>query len=236
MTAINPSEKTAAKHPLREDQVVTLYARALGYFDRNRKVVYGALAAILVVILLIVGYVFYMNRQQSLANEMLTEPVAAYEIGDYQTALSGTAEWQGLLAIADSYGSTDAGNLATFYAADALFQLGEYEQALDLFEAFDAEDNLLGASAVAGQAAVYETQGEFQQAAELYEQAASMYEDEMTTPEYLMDAARAYEQAGAIEQAVEAYEQIQERFPESAQAGTADFFIARAQARQTQPS
>ena len=238
MAAVNPPNKaiTPSKHKLREDQVITAYAKSWDFYDRNRKLVYGILAGIAVLVIAVVGYVFYMSRQEAKAGQEMAGAVAAYERGEYRMALDGTDEWTGLLEIADDYGNTDAGNLAYFYAGDALYKLGEYDQALDMFEAFDKEENLLGAGAIAGEAAIHEIKGEFQEAGETYERAAEFYESDLTTPVYLFNAARAYEEAGAFEEAVAAYEEVVERFPDSIQAGAADFFIAQARAKAVQPS
>src|SRR5690606_17436511 len=97
------------------------------------------------------------------------------------------------LEIADEYGSTDAGNLARFYAADALFRLGEYDRALEYFRKYDEDDGLIGASAIAGEAAIRENKGEYEAAGDLYRRAALHYENELRSPEYLLQAARAYE-------------------------------------------
>ena len=55
MSTLNPTRKVSRRHELREDTVVTAYARALGYFENNRSVVFGAAAVILLIATLIVG-------------------------------------------------------------------------------------------------------------------------------------------------------------------------------------
>src|SRR5690606_19499974 len=127
----------------------------------------------------------------------------------------------------DEYDGTDAGNLAHFYAADALFNLGEYDQALTHFAAFDAEANFIGAGAIAGQAAVYETQENFARAAALYRRAAEVFENDLTSPQYLLEAARNYELAGDYNAARQMYERIRKDFSESTEAAGIDLYLAR---------
>lgn len=226
-------QQTASPNaPRGGDRLVTLYARAWGFFDQNKRLVYGALGALVVLVLLVAGYLYYQNTRQEAALELLNGVVATYEAGDYRAALDGTDGRAGLLQIADEYGSTQAGNLARFYAADALYQLGEYEQALQHFQAYDKEEDLLGASAIAAQAAIYENQGNFQQAGEHYQRAANFFANEATSPQYLLGAGRAYEEAGAFDAALAAYRAIGERYPESPLADQADRYIARAEAKQ----
>ena len=232
MSTLNPPKKISRKHELREDKVVTFYARAWQYFDQNRKLVYGILAAVVLVAVAIVGYVLYQNEQSDRANELLGEIVALYEQGSYQEALDGTGDRTGLLEIADEYGSTDAGNLAHFYAADALFQLGEYDRALEHFDDFDKSEDFIGASAIAGQAAVYENKGEYSRAGDLYRRAALHFENELNSPQYLIDAGRSYELAGEYADAQQVYEMIRDDYPDSNLAANIEVYIARAIARQ----
>ena len=233
MSALNPPRHASRKHELREDTVITFYARALDYFDRNRKIVYGIVAAIVVVALIAVGYAFYLSRQQEAAVERLGSVVQLYEQGRYREALDGTEGNPGLVAIADDYGSTDAGNLATFYAADALFRLGEYDRALEYFRRYDKDESLIGASAYAGEAAIYETRGDFERAGDLYRRAALFFENELRSPEYLLQAGRAFEHAGSFEKAEGAYQTITERFPDSNVAQGIDFHLARLAAKRS---
>lgn len=233
MSALNPPRHVSRKHELREDRVVTFYARAWEYFDKNRRVVYIAIGVLAAAVLVALGYVYYLNRQQERAVELLGSVVQFYEEGRFRDALDGSEGSPGLLEIADSYSRTDAGNLARFYAADALFRLGEYESALEHFRSYDKDESLIGASAIAGEAAVYENQGDFERAGEYYRRAALFYQNELRSPEYLLAAARAFERAGAYEEAEEAYGLITERFPESNIAQGIDFHLARLSAKRS---
>lgn len=230
MSAIKPPKKISKRHELRQDQVVTFYAKAWDYFDKNRKLVYGLLGAVAAVVVIAIGITFYGAAQNREASELLGEIVGVYEDGDYRAALDGIDGRTGLLEIADDYGSTDAGNMATYYAADALFRLGEYDEALAHFNRFDKEDNIIGASALAAEAAIYEQREEHERAGGLYRRAAMLFENELTSPQYLLDAGRAYEKAGAYDEAREVYQTIEDLFPESPAAGGIDFYIARVNA------
>lgn len=231
MSTLNPPKHISKRHELREDKVITFYARAWAYFDAHRMQVYGALAALVVLVLGVVGYVLYQNQQAAEAERLLGQIVGVYEQGTYQQALEGTPERPGLLTIADEYGGTEAGNLARFYAADAYYQLGEFDQALEYFQAFDPTEDFIGASAIAGEAAVYENQEAYEQAGDRYREAALFFENDLSSPRYLLNAGRAYELAGNLEAAREAYELIRTRFPESELASGVDFYLARVDAK-----
>ncbi len=216
----------------REDRLITFYARAWEFFDRHKTMVYAALAGLVVLVLLAAGYVYYRSVQQEEAQQRLGQILSVYESGDYQMALDGTGDRVGLLAIADDYSVTPAGNLATFYAADALYQLGEYERALDLYEDYDISSDILGAGALAAQAAIYENREQFVLAAQHYLSAANAYESQATAPGYLLSAGRAYEEADRYEQAVDAYDRLRSDYPDTPAAQQALAYRARALAAQ----
>jgi len=212
--------------------MVTLYAKAWLFFEENRTLVFGALVGLVLLAAGVVGYLYYQTQQQAAAEQDLARIVRTYEQGSYQAALDGTGDAMGLLAISDNYSGTQAGNLATYYAADALYRLGEYDRALELFQEYDATEDFIGASALAAQAAIYANRGEFDRAASLYVDAAEQYPNSLTTPKYLMSAGKAHEEAGDYAAAINAYQRIEDEYSESGFAQQAPRYIARAEARQ----
>ena len=229
-TSQQPQTKPSSRKELREDRMVTLYAKAWLFFEENRTLVYGALAGLVLLAAGVVGYLYYQTQQQAAAEQDVARIVRTYEQGSYQAALDGTGNAMGLLAISDNYSGTQAGNLATYYAADALYRLGEYDRALELFQEYDATEDLIGASALAAQAAIYANRGEFDRAASLYVDAAEQYPNSLTTPKYLMSAGKAHEEAGDYAAAINAYQRIEDEYSSFAQ--QAPRYIARAEARQ----
>ena len=172
-----------------EEAVLTAPTRAMIFLEDYRTQLIVAALAVLAIALAVIGFQFYQAQQAEAADEQLGAILGTYESGSFEEALNGTGSATGLVAIADEYGSTPAGNLATFYAADALFQLGRYDEALEYFQDFDKDGGLFSASAFAGEAAIYEQQGDHARAASRYEKAADTFEADDIAPEYLMDAA-----------------------------------------------
>jgi len=226
MSTLNPTKKVSRRHELREDKVVTFYARALQVYENQRSLVFAVAGGIVVIILLIVGWSFYQANRADQALQAMTTAVQRYENGDYQAAIDGDASFMGLIEIAESYGGTDAGNLARYYAADALFRTGDHERSLEWFQAYDKSADYLGASAFAGEAAIRELNDEHERAGELFQRAATVYPSEITAPGYLMSAARAYKAAGENDRAIEMYERIRDDYPDSQQAQSVDYYIA----------
>ena len=233
MPEFDPSErKSERKKQLRENWLVTLYAQAWLYYDQNKQKVFAGLAGLVVLVLAIVGYVYYLNQQQEAAQEHLDAIVPVYERGEYTTALDGTADALGLVEIAEQYGGTAAGNLAHFYAGDAYYQISDRTSALNHFESFSKDEDFVGAGALAAMASIHEDQGEYAEAAELYREAAFQFENSLTSPRYLISAGRAFEQVGDLQAAREAYEQVHEHFPDSELATDADRYLARVETKQ----
>ena len=232
MTALKTPEKTSRRQELRQNMLVELYGRLLLLYEDHRQLLYGVGIGLLALILAVPGYMYYQQQRATEANQMLGQILPAYEQGNYDQALNGAGQQAGLLTIADDYGGTEAGNLAAFYAASALYEQGEYDRALQYFQQFDKGNDYIGASAYAAEAAIYETRGNFEQAAQQYEQAAEQYENALTAPRYLLEAGQAYEDANNYRAAEQAYQRIQENYPDSDQAEDVNRYLARVRARQ----
>ncbi len=227
MSTYKAPKRVTRRHELREDKVVTLYSRVVEYFDENRNVVYGILGGIVLLVVMGFGYGFFKDQQESQAQNALARAVRLYEADQWQTALEGSESITGLLDVSDRFNGTKAGNLALYYAADAYYRLGEYDEALRLFRQFDHSEDALGAGAYAGEAAILEDREEYREAAERYEEAATIFESDFTSARYLQNAGRNYEKAGDYDEARAMYERIRERYPDSEQAQDIDMLLAR---------
>ena len=230
MATYKAPRNISRRQELREDAVTTVWVRVQELYYEYQRLVYGIGIGVAVLLLGYFGYGYLQGMRADQAEEFLGGIILVYEAGEYQTALDGTATAPGLVEIVEDYGSTPSGNLARFYAADAAFRLGDYDRAFDYFRSFEGGDDMIAASALAGQAAVYEINEEYARGGDLFRRAASIVEDDLNSPGYLMAAGRAYEKAGDFEEAVDAYERIREEYPESTQAQDIDFVLARARA------
>lgn len=226
MSTLSPTKKVSRRQELRQDTVVTFYARALDVLENHRQKVYGVLGGVAALLVLILGWNWYQSNQNEKALAEMAEAVRLYEAGSWTAALDGDASFSGLIDIADRFGSTTSGNLARFYAADALFRTGEMDRALEYFEDYSKGADYIGASAFAGEAAIHELKGDNKKAGDLYLRAANVFKSEITSPMYLSNAARAYAAAGRTDDAADALETIRDDFPNSQQARNVDYRLA----------
>ncbi|MDT7857545.1 tetratricopeptide repeat protein [Rubrivirga sp. S365] len=234
MAQINPPKRLASSREgdLREDHLTDAYARSTSFFDEHRTAIVAVVVGLIVLALVVIGYQTWRAAQSEEAQQYLGAILVEYERGNYQAALDGTDATPGLLEIADDYGSTATGEQATFFAADALFQLGRLDEARAMFEDYDG-GGLLEASALAGQAAIYEVEGDPARAAELYERAAGVYDSPASGPAYLLDAGRAHLAAGDAAAAEGVLQRVLDEYGDAPEAEAAQVELGRAEAAAT---
>jgi TolA-binding protein len=204
--------------------------RAQGIFERNRKVILGALGVLAAVVVGVVAWRYYVSQQNTEAQEALFPSVYEFESDSLKKALKGNGANPGLTAIADDYGSTKAGNLAAFYAGAALLKDGKYDQAIDYLKKFSSSDLLVQARAYALLGDAYSEKKQYDDAIDAYKKAADYKPNKYFTPGYLMKLAAAYEAANQPDKAAEAYGDIVEKYPDSAEYVSAKKYQAKLQA------
>ena len=232
MAQINPPRSLTESRPpvVRDDGTMAAPEPSVAdFFEDHRTTILGVIGGLVVLALAIVAWRAYQDRRSEEGQRLLGAILTEYEAGNWQAALDGTDTAPGLLEIADDYGSTPTGEQAAFFAADAYYQLGETDRALELFEDYDG-DGLLAAAALAGQAAIVETT-DAARAAGLYEQAASEYESPASTPGYLLDAARAHLAAGDAAAAQAALQTVLDDWDQTPEAQRAQVELGLAEAR-----
>ncbi len=192
--------------------------RAEDFFQENRNIVVGIVVGLFVVVGGFFGYRYYMSTQDEEAQNQLFQPVYQFEADSLKQALNGTGATAGLLSVADNYGSTNAGNLAEFYAGVALLKQGKYDDAIEHLKDFSSSDLLVQARAYALVGDAYMEKKSFDDAISYYQKAADYKPNKFFTPGYLTKLAVAYEQAKQNDKAIETYNTIIDKYAESADA------------------
>ena len=137
------------------------------FVKKNRNVLLGLFVVIAAAI--VGGFLYYNYRstQNEEAQAAMFQAVFYFEADSLGKALNGDGQHQGLLSVADEYGSTKAGNLARFYAGTALLKQGKYQQALDYLEDYKSDDLILQGRAYALQGDANLELGKPQEAADV---------------------------------------------------------------------
>lgn len=199
------------------------------FLVNNQKTIISVVVAIIAVVAIFLAVKqFYFEPRENKAQEALFQPVLAFEQDSLDLALNGNAEWDGLLAVIDNYGSTKAGNLACAYAGLAYYGKGEYENAQTYLSKFAADDALISPAITATIGNALVNMDKAADAVKYFEKAAKVADNDVFSPLYLMKAANVYEKLGDKAAALKVYEQIKNNYPTSQQAAQIDALIERA--------
>ena len=191
------------------------------YFQQNKNIVLGILGGIVLLVGGFFGYRYYVSTQDETAQIEMFPSVYQIEADSLKKALNGDGKNPGLLAVADNYGSTPAGDLADFYAGIALLKESKYDEAIDRLKNFSSSDLLVQARAYVLIGDAYMEKKSFDEAADYYRKAADYKPNKFFTPGYLLKLAIAQEQAKQNDKAIETYNSIITTYAQSAEAVSA---------------
>ncbi|MBI5472124.1 MAG: tetratricopeptide repeat protein [Ignavibacteriae bacterium] len=226
------AQKRISKREMKQDALVSSIAKATQFFDLYKKNIGLIVGAVVVLIIATAAFISNRRTQNEEASAKLGSVYSYYDNNQFQIAIDGIPERKitGLKSIVDQYGSTDAGNFAQFYLANAYYHLGKYDEALNNFEDFSASEPYLVISRLTGIASCYEIKGEYEKAAEQYEKAALSYPKDIDAAANLNDAANNFMLAGNNERALELFKKLKKEYPTTQYARDADRYITRLEA------
>lgn len=189
--------------------------------------------AIIALVLLYFGYqMFYLApRAEKALNAM-------YKAEEYLTvdslterAIKGDGQYDGFEKIADEYSSTKSANLSNVYLGGLYLKKGQYQQALDALGKYSTTGSPVVDPLVLGMMGdAYSELKDYKKAITFYKKASSKNSNGFTSPMFLKKLGLVYEQQKDFKPAAEAYKKIKTEYPQSAEAGTIDAYIARAEA------
>lgn len=210
-------KKKLSKREIKEDKLVTTYYKVYNYFmeNKNRLGMYAGGLAIAVL-----AIYFYLSNKASnneIAGTQLGRVLAIYDAGSYLEAIEGRQGTNivGLKKIVSDYGSTNNGEIAKIYLANAYQMLGKVEEAFDLYKDYGGSNEIFKATALAGEAGYYAYKKDFEKAADLYLRASRVSKANVLNPDYMLKAAVNYIEAGNKEEAKELLETIRKDYQTS---------------------
>ncbi len=210
------------------EAVENVLSRTEQYIENNQKSLSVIVAAIFIII---GGYMafnkFYVDPMQDEAQIQMFTAEQYFEKDSFNLALNGDGNAVGFLDIIDDYSLTSSGNIANYYSGICYLHLGQYEDAIDYLEKFDANENVISALAISAIGDAYAELGEHTNARDYYLKASNMNSNDFTTPIYLYKAGLLSEELGENEIALEAYTKLEADFPESNEGRKVEKFIAR---------
>ena len=215
-----------------EVAIETAIYKSENFIQRNGR----TLLAILGVIVLFVGGYFgvktlYSEPRQQKASAMMFMAEQQFARDSFALALKGDGNYPGFLDVIDQYGNTRAGNVAKHYAGKCYMYLGEYQAALDCFKKYKnakgISAQIINAQNAGMMGDAYVQLDELKTAAEHYEKAVKLSDNDLTAPYYLKKAGMVYEKLGDDKKAMEAYEKIKYAYGRSMESRDIDKYIGR---------
>jgi tetratricopeptide (TPR) repeat protein len=198
------------------------------FIEENQKPITYAVGLIILVVIAYLGITrFYIQPREKEAQSQIFMAENYFEQDSFNLAINGDGNYLGFLDIIDDYKMTKSANLSKYYTGISYLHLGQYDDALDYLNGFKTKDMLLGPIAEGAKGDAKLELGDNQGALRHYRKAFSMNENELTTPVYMMKAARLLESMDKLEDALAIYREIKEKFPESNEGQNVDRYIAR---------
>ncbi len=216
------------KEEVRQQNVAEAVSKTDLFFKENGKLIYGTVAAVLVIALGILAYNrFILQPQKQQATEQMAQAERWFLAGEYELALTGDENYPGFESIVDSYGSK-AGQAVYMYAGVASLQTGNFEQAISYLKKYKGEDPIMLGRAQACLGDAYVELQDYKTAISYYEKAAKTTDNAFAAG-YLIKAGAAAEAAGDTAKALSFYQSVKENWQSAPEAMEIDKYITRIQ-------
>ncbi|QED37406.1 tetratricopeptide repeat protein [Antarcticibacterium arcticum] len=207
----------------------------------NQKYIYIIVGLAAVVVLGFLGYQRFIQepKEKEAANEMFQAQEyfdnalatsGAQSDSLYNMALTGGEGKYGFLDIIEDYSSTNAANLANYYAGFAYLHTNKYQDAITYLEDFKSDDEILAPLASIGIGDAFLQLNQPEEALNFYDKAAEMRSNSFTTPKALIKGAITAIQVGKGEQAVKYLNRIKDEYSTTPEAEQVPVYLGRAQA------
>lgn len=174
----------------------------------NKKALYVGFGAIILIAAITFGYLYlYRAPRESKAMEAYNK-VETVAMGNDSIA---AVEYK---KVADSYGSTDAGKLASLAAAEAFYNLGKYKEAVNYLKDYSSDDAILDANSRILLGDCYVNLKKYNEAIEAFSEAVKDSENNpQIAPRALLKKAVVFDEQKQYAKALECFETIKKDFP-----------------------
>ena len=211
---------------LRQQNVAEAVSKTELFFQKNAKLIYGCVAAVLLIALAILAYNrFILQPQKEKAQAAMYQAEQKFAAGDFELALAGDDNVMGFEEIIDTYGAK-GGKSVYLYAGACALQTGEFDKALKYFKKYDGDEKILLSRAQAGMGDAYVGLEDYKNALAADEKAAATVDD-MFAAGYLLKAGQVAEELGDKDKALACYNRIKDQYPQSPEASDIDKYITR---------
>lgn len=177
------------------------------------------------VVILVLGYFLYKQFIWLPENEKSKD---AYYAGlNYASKDSTDAAIAEMKRVVNKYDGMDGGELAQYTLGRQYMDKREFKKAISELEGVNVDDMFISVYVIGLQGDCYSELGKYDEAMDLYEEAASKNENEKTSPEYLFKAALCAAEVNNNEKALELFQKIKDNYLTFSNMKTIDKYIAR---------
>lgn len=201
------------------------------FFQKYKKQIAIALIAVLAIIAGIIVYnTYYAGPREDKASTALAKGQEYFGMEQFETALNGDSiGFTGILAVANDYSGTKAGNLANLYAGLCYAQLGKWTEAATWLEKFSKQDDqMISPAAEAALGNAYAHLNQLDKAVDCLKSAAKNADNNSLSPTFLIQAGEILESQGQKDEALKLYQEVKTKYFNSMQYQTIDKYIERA--------
>lgn len=219
-------ENLKDQEKLHQEKVEEGLSSVEAFFNENKKLIWGSVAAIVAAGALILSYQkFYLEPKRVEGQAQMFPAEANFRAQEYDLALNGDGNVLGFAQIAEEYGAK-AGKSVYMYAGICELHLGNYENALAYLKKYKGKDEILAAKALAYQGDAYIGLEKYKEALACFEKAAAKA-DNIFAAAYLLKAGVVCEETGDNTKALSLYKKIKDQYPQSMEAYDIDKYISR---------
>ena len=223
-------EDLKKKEVLQQGKINETVSKTEQFFNENKKIIYGALIAVLVIGFGILAYnQWILKPKQAEAMEQMYPAEAAFAANEFELALNGDGNVLGFKDILDEYG-TKGGKDVYLYAGICELRLGNFQEAIDYLKKYKGKEHILSARALACIGDAYTGLEDYRTAVGYFEKAADL-SDNAFSAEYLLKAGVAYEELGDNDKALACYKRISDNWPNSVEGYDIDKYISRIESK-----
>ncbi|MBV1888032.1 MAG: tetratricopeptide repeat protein [Urechidicola sp.] len=213
-------------------------SRSEAWVIKNQRNIFILLGLVVAGVLAFMAYQKYVEGpNEKIAADELAFPKKYFEQAISTTVaadslftlgLDGVDGKFGFIDIAEQYASTDAGNMANYYAGISFLKLKNYTEAISYLENFSSDDEALGPIAKGAIGDAFADLNQLEDALNYYEQAAKLRSNDFTTPLFLFKAGNIALELGKSDKALKMFERIEKEYPKSDEAKNIAIYINKA--------
>ncbi len=222
-------KKTTEETPVQEQGT---YLSVEDFFMKNRNIIVGSLAVIVIGIGGYFGYKkLYMEPRVADAQNTISGAQNYFMKDSIDLALNGDGSSMGFLGIIDQYGNTPTGNLAHYYAGVCYMKNNDIDNAIKQLESYKPGTDEIAGKTYELLGHLYADKKEYKKAIDLYIKAGESANNNLQSPSYYKFAGDLMAEENDIKGALEMYRKIKQLYPLSPEGMNIDSDISYAETK-----